>query len=124
MTLTFINIEAYNLHPDPDSIVFVNNLYRMYARWADANGYECGLIEYSEVASVRALLYINGNYREGLLSTEDGLHELLIRRGRVRANVRVCDDWYNVDIPDEDIDGVVFATGDGPFPPSKQVSVN
>ena len=55
-------------------------LLRMYLRWGERRGFECGLIEVSagEVAGVKsATIQVSGDYAFGWLRTETGIHRLV-----------------------------------------------
>ena len=55
-------------------------LLRMYLRWGERRGFECGLIEVSagEVAGIKsATIQVGGDYAFGWLRTETGIHRLV-----------------------------------------------
>lgn len=55
-------------------------LYRMYARWANANGYELKELDYleGEEAGLKSVTFsINGEYAYGYLKGEMGVHRLV-----------------------------------------------
>ena len=55
-------------------------LYRMYTRWAEANGYKVSIANYQdgdEAGIKTATLNIEGDYAYGYLKSENGVHRLV-----------------------------------------------
>lgn len=92
-------------------------LYRMYTRWAAANGYKCEVLDLSEGdgAGIKsATLLIEGPYAYGYLKAESGVHRL-VRISPFDANARrhtsfasvfawpEVDDDIKIEVRDEDL---------------------
>jgi peptide chain release factor 2 len=63
-----------------ESCDWTSMLYRMYARWADENGFRCAIIDTvdGEEAGLRSVtLSIKGEYAYGYLKSEVGVHRLV-----------------------------------------------
>jgi peptide chain release factor 2 len=83
-------------------------LMRMYARWAERNGYEVEIIDElrNEEAGVRSVtLHIVGDYAYGYLQSEAGVHRL-VRISPFDANARRQTSFAAVDVVPE-IEGAI-----------------
>ncbi len=92
-------------------------LFRMYGRWAEANGYTTALIDYQagdEAGLKSATLSVKGEYAYGYLKSESGVHRLVRispfdanrRRHTSFVSVHVypeIDDNIEIDIDEEDL---------------------
>ncbi|MBI4231369.1 MAG: peptide chain release factor 2 [Planctomycetes bacterium] len=100
-----------------DSCDWAEILLRMYARWAEAHGYEVNLIETSpgdEAGIKRATIQVVGPWAFGYLKVERGVHRL-VRLSPFDANHRrhtsfaaadvvpELDDSIEIDIREEDL---------------------
>lgn len=83
-------------------------LMRLYARWAERNGYEVEIVDElpNEEAGIRnATLHIRGDYAYGNLQSEAGVHRL-VRISPFDANARRQTSFAAVDVIPE-IDGTI-----------------
>lgn len=83
-------------------------LMRMYARWAERNGYEVEIVDElaNEEAGIRnATLHIRGDYAYGNLQSEAGVHRL-VRISPFDANARRQTSFAAVDVIPE-IEGTI-----------------
>jgi peptide chain release factor 2 len=83
-------------------------LMRMYARWAERNGYEVEIVDElgNEEAGIRnATLHIRGDYAYGNLQSEAGVHRL-VRISPFDANARRQTSFAAVDVIPE-IEGAI-----------------
>jgi peptide chain release factor 2 len=83
-------------------------LLRMYARWAERNGYETEIVDElrNEEAGIRsATLYVKGEYAYGHLQSEAGVHRL-VRISPFDANARRQTSFAAVDVMPE-IEGTI-----------------
>jgi peptide chain release factor 2 len=100
-------------------------LLRMYARWAERNGYKAELVDElrNEEAGIRsATLYVVGDYAYGHLQSEAGVHRL-VRISPFDANARrqtsfaavdvvpEIDDTIEIEIRPEDLRRDTFRSG-------------
>ena len=78
-----INKAIVTLHPGAggtDAQDWAGMLYRMYTRWANANGYTVYELDYieSDEAGLKSVTFlVSGNYAYGYLKGEQGVHRLV-----------------------------------------------
>lgn len=78
-----INNAIITLHPGAggtESQDWVEMLYRMYTRWANANGYKVEELDYleGEEAGIKSVTFlVSGDYAYGYLKGEQGVHRLV-----------------------------------------------
>ena len=78
-----INNAIITLHPGAggtEAQDWVEMLYRMYARWANANGYKLEELDYlaGEEAGIKSVTFlVSGDYAYGYLKGEQGVHRLV-----------------------------------------------
>ena len=78
-----INNAIITLHPGAggtEAQDWVEMLYRMYTRWANANGYEVEELDYlaGEEAGIKSVTFlVSGDYAYGYLKGEQGVHRLV-----------------------------------------------
>ncbi len=99
-----------SIHPGAggtESQDWASMILRMYTRWAEKNGYEVDLIDYTqgEEAGIKgATILIRGEYAYGLLKGETGIHRL-VRISPFDANKRRHTSFSSVEVmPDVDED--------------------
>src|SRR6516165_231333 len=83
-------------------------LLRMYARWAERNGYQLELIDElrNDEAGIRsATMLVKGDYAYGYLQSESGVHRL-VRISPFDANARRHTSFAAVDVT-PDIEGTI-----------------
>ena len=78
-----INNAIITLHPGAggtEAQDWVEMLYRMYTRWANANGYKVEELDYleGEEAGIKSVTFlVSGDYAYGYLKGEQGVHRLV-----------------------------------------------
>ena len=78
-----INNAIVTLHPGAggtEAQDWVEMLYRMYTRWANANGYKIEELDYlpGEEAGIKSVTFlVSGDYAYGYLKGEQGVHRLV-----------------------------------------------
>ncbi len=78
-----INNAIITLHPGAggtEAQDWVEMLYRMYTRWANANGYKVEELDYlpGDEAGIKSVTFlVSGNYAYGYLKGEQGVHRLV-----------------------------------------------
>lgn len=78
-----INNAILTLHPGAggtESQDWVEMLYRMYTRWANANGYKVEELDYlaGDEAGIKSVTFlVSGDYAYGYLKGEQGVHRLV-----------------------------------------------
>lgn len=78
-----INNAIITLHPGAggtEAQDWVEMLYRMYARWANANGYKVEELDYlaGDEAGIKSVTFlVSGDYAYGYLKGEQGVHRLV-----------------------------------------------
>lgn len=78
-----INNAIVTLHPGAggtEAQDWVEMLYRMYTRWANANGYKVEELDYleGEEAGIKSVTFlVSGDYAYGYLKGEQGVHRLV-----------------------------------------------
>ncbi len=78
-----INNAIITLHPGAggtEAQDWVEMLYRMYTRWANANGYQVEELDYlaGEEAGIKSVTFlVSGDYAYGYLKGEQGVHRLV-----------------------------------------------
>ena len=78
-----INNAILTIHPGAggtEAQDWAEMLYRMYTRWANANGYEVKELDYleGEEAGIKSVTFsVNGDYAYGYLKGEMGVHRLV-----------------------------------------------
>lgn len=78
-----INNAIITLHPGAggtEAQDWVEMLYRMYSRWASANGYKVEELDYlaGDEAGIKSVTFlVSGNYAYGYLKGEQGVHRLV-----------------------------------------------
>ena len=78
-----INNAIITLHPGAggtEAQDWVEMLYRMYTRWANANGYKVEELDYleGEEAGIKSVTFlVSGTYAYGYLKGEQGVHRLV-----------------------------------------------
>lgn len=78
-----VNNAIITLHPGAggtESQDWVEMLYRMYTRWANANGYKVEELDYleGEEAGIKSVTFlVSGDYAYGYLKGEQGVHRLV-----------------------------------------------
>lgn len=114
------NNAILELHPGAggtESCDWVSMLYRMYTRWAEANGYKVEVLDYldGDEAGIKSVtIQISGENAYGYLKSEKGIHRLVRispfdSSGRRHTSFASCDvmpeltDEIQIDIRTEDL---------------------